>query len=389
MLGDVNSRMRLRGIAAALFLIVYSSASLGEINTPVFHYAGIAYLGDYQYVEENYSLTRWLNGEDAALDRALLSKLQATPPEHMDLRFELADLNNSESRVLAIAVENERVSAELFDINGVIHTKLIVEISLQLLFYDFDSMSLTDNYPVSVAINHLIAGRDPEIEQASRELAHSLYTGGDSGPGILDQITEMLRVLAPRESRGLRFQMASIDIAERVLPLLPENLTAEQFSQLVGQLFSAELSKQTQVDVLPYTRGYAIGNQLPGRFSNGGVFNLQLPEADYNFALTLKNLTKNEAQGNFVYGAQAGFEVSEPFSGKKYVNGDFRMGIYKLGSENSLSTDDWSAYEDVVFSLADELIEQLRAPSKKWHNEHARDKKSFSQFRQLEELFNG
>ena len=352
------------------------------------YYAGLAYLGDFEFVDQNYPLSRALN-EDRALAIALADEIRAIEPGHLELRFGLGDLNRDETVVLAVALDRERVSREVFRFSQGLRTKLIVEVALQVLLYDVAEGVLIDNLPVSAAYNHVMEGDVSDIDAEAQRLAQALYFGEDDAPGLLARAATVVAAYTPRPRGGLRFQLADVDVHDRVLPRLPDGLPQRRMQQRLGQGFSARLAEQTGVRVIPYTRGYAVGNQLPGRFANGEAFSLSLPEPDYAFHVELKNLTRNEVDGELVFGAQVRFRFEEPFTGTVVIDNDYRRGIYKFAAKRRVSADDWSAYEDAAESLLDDLVDQLRTPKPDWHREHARDAgTSYQQFQAKKDLFN-
>ena len=352
------------------------------------YYAGLAFLGDFNYIDTNYPMTQALNAGKGRLDRALVDALNHSPPANMELRYTLGDLDRTETLVLAVALDRERVSREVLDLSIGIRTKLIVEVSLQVLLYELAGGYLVTNVPVSAAVNHVLDGNVGDIEDEALALAETLYFGDDSTPGLLRQAVAAIAALKPSDAPGLRYQLASVAIHDRVLPLLPGSIDERLFRQRLGQFFSARLSEHAGVDVIPFTRGYAIGNQLPGRFANGEAFNLELPEPDYAFHVELKNLSRHERDSNLVFGAQAHLTLEEPFTGSISIEGDYRAGIFKPAAGLRIESDDWSAYEDAAENLLDDLVTQLRSPDRSWHRQHARAADSYSQFNAKKELFN-
>jgi len=379
-------------IFVSLFSNQTMAANLSFHQKDVF-YAGLAYLGDYKYIDKNYPVTRKLNGEKdhakAILDRALIDLIKQSPPANFNLRYDLANLNKSETVVMAVAMDKELVSREVIKNQEGYLTKIILDVTLQILFYDFESMSLVDNYSISSAINHTIQGNPSSIEPEVMELAKRLYLGDSSHIGILTEVSDKVQNLNPREIDSLRFQLSKITTHERVKSHLPETLSINELEQYLGQHFSTQLSAKSSVNVLPYTKGYALGNQLPGRFSNGEVFNLKVPEADYEFNLEVKNLIHKKAADKSLFGSQMKFSMFEPLSRKAYISDDYRFGIYKIESTKQVVYDDWSAYEDAMEALLEELIDQLKNPDKGWHKKHARSQaESYKQFKTKVELFN-
>lgn len=356
-------------------------------------YAGLAYLGDYQYIDKSYPFTRKLNGEkdnsQATLDKTLVNLIKQNPPKNFNLHFHLAKLSESQTVVMAVALDKELVSREVFKNQDGYITKIILDITLQILFFDFSSMSLIDNYSLSSAINHTVKGNKENIDDEVYLLAQRLYLGDKSNPGLLKEVNDKISTLTPRAIDRLRYQMTQIKLHDRVKLQLPPSLSSSELEQYLGQQFSKKLSAESSVNVLPFSRGYALANQLPGRFSNGEVFNLKMPSPDYEFNLEVKDLIHKKMDGSSLYGSQMMFKMLEPLSQKIYINDDYRYGVYKLESSNQVVTDNWSAYEDAMESLIDDLVQQLKKPVKSWHTEHARSKESsYEQFKTKMELFN-
>jgi hypothetical protein len=375
------------GIAALLAGILSAPPSVSQSRDPVY-FAGLAYLGDYQYVDGNYPHTRALDAE-GALSRAIASAVREREPAHLELRHDLADLDRTETVVFAIAVDRERVSREVFEFRRGVQTKLIVELSLQLLFYDLARGTLVHNLPMSAAVNHAIDGRPKDVSDEARTFFRELYLGGETTQGLINRVVEHVDTLRLRAAEGLRFRLETLDLSDEVIQALPATLSREQLRQGVGQWFSARLADESGVSVIPFTRGYAMGNQLPGRFANGEAFNLRLPAPDYAMHVTLQGLTRfRQGDDKLVFGAAAHFELEEPFTQTVMIDGDFRKGIYKLASDMRVQEDDWSAYQDVIESLLDDLVTQLRSPNRDWHTTHARAPDSFRQFDSKKELFN-
>ena len=371
----------------ALVAITAIIATLGpapcRAQQPVY-FAGLAYLGDFQYVEAKYPLTRQLDGE---IQSRLRDALPNIAPRGLEIRTDLADLHRTETIVLAVAVDRERISREVFDFDQGIRTKLIVELSLQLLFYDLAAGILVDNRPISAAINHVVEGRKTDLEAESLDLMRRLYFGNGESGGLLGQVVDRLERFELRPADRLRFRLDGFAFDDRVLPVLPKARSAVELGQGFGQWFSARLAEHARVSVIPFTRGYAIGNQLPGRFANGEAFNLKLPEPDYALRFEIRNLTKNEHEGQILFAAQAHFTFEEPFTQTVLIDGDYRLAVAKLASAARIEADDWSAYEDAVENLLDDIVTQLTTPERSWHASHARDEKSFGQFKAHKELF--
>ena len=60
----------------------------------------------------------------------------------------------------------------------------------------------------------------------------------------------------------------------------------------LADLVSEALSTRAGVPLIPYAKGYAIGNVMSMRVSDGDVYNLKLPKPDYEISVALTNLVK-------------------------------------------------------------------------------------------------
>ncbi|WP_101760092.1 hypothetical protein [Oceanicoccus sp. KOV_DT_Chl] len=367
---------------------VSSYGNAGELAKPDVFYAGVAYLGDYQYINQAYPLSLQLNDPaqpEVTLDKYLISLLAANPPVNFELRYDLGDLNRSQSIAMAIAIDKELISIEQFKASKLV-TKVILEVSAQILFYDFDSMTLIDNYPISFAVNHLLEEGQTLSATEKRKLAKMLFF--EETDGLLVTLVNEVQSMRLNTRAGIRFQLTDLAVQERVIALKPVALPAGLFEQYIGQFFSSQLSAQHKVNVLPYNRGYGLGSQLPGRFANGKIFSLAMPKPDYEFTIDVKNFTKSESEDQVIYGTQMAFSMFEPQRKKTYIDDDYRYAVYKIGTASRIKTDDWSAYEDALEGLLAELTAQLAKPDRSWHKAHARSSSSYSQFKHKKELFN-
>ncbi len=381
----------LTALCLALTLILGCTVSdQAPAQTKVF-YAGLGYLGSYEFIEANYSQALRLNSNKSGpgrMDQALQAALEAKPPQNFQLDYGLADLQRSESLVMSIAIDKEQVSIERHSIAGRPLTKLIVDASAQILFYDFESQSLVANYPHAQAINHVVEDSS-QLDVEIAKLFETLYFGDASTKGLIETVVERVNTMRVDDIRGLRYQLREVTIGDEAGQQIPKGQQLAQVGQYWGQFFSAQLASKTTVPVLPYVRGYAIGNQMTGRFANGKVFNLQFPEPDFVFDIKVNKLIKSKDNKGLLYGAQANLHLLEPSLNRTLIQDDFRYGVYKLDEGTSDNLDDWAAFEDAMENLMIEWVEQLRDPKRRWFSSHARNTNdTYTTFRDKKELFN-
>ncbi|MFS1703806.1 hypothetical protein [Alteromonas sp. AMM-1] len=382
-----------RCLQLKLWLVVYlaiiSIPAVAKTTERDVFFAGVSFLGSYAMVEANYPAGLKLNnpsqvGRDNTLDNRFLTYLQAQPPVHYQLNTGLANLRRSESVVVSLAIESEKISQEVIGRNR----KIIFEVGAQLLFMDFSNMTLLANYPIELAINHIVPA-DISLQDDTFNGMEALYFGQDGASGLLQKAAQLAQQVQPFAQQRIRFQVASVSTHEQAKAWFPPSLTEAQFNQHIGQTFTAQLSSQYGLAVLPFVKGYAVGNKMAGRFANGDVYNLTLPEPDYEFVILVRDFKKVEQDSNYLFGARVGLKFSHRATGRDYINGFYHLAVPKLGSENISEADDWSPSEDAVESLLSQWIQQLSSPSEEWHKIHASNKASFNEFNQKKELFNG
>lgn len=352
------------------------------------YYAGFAYLGQFKLIDDNYPQALRLNQQDngvGKLERHLMQKVTHLPPNNFSLRFDLADQRKSdENIVLALAIDNEYTSIEVFKDD---YTKVIAEVSAQLLFFDFGSATLIANAPVSYAKNHLVRkGADLKAEISA--LYDEVYLGTHDSDGILGLAATVMRDFdLGQHIKDIRLQVKAIEVQPGPQELLPKDLQLERYAQYLGQYMSAQLSKHYRIAVLPYVRGYAFGNKMPGRFANGDVFTLTLPEPDFGFELSLARFNKQAIDKMFYYVAYANLKFDDPGLNLTYIDDEFKLAVPKLALSSD-GLDDWGAYNDAVEELIAKVVRQLGDPQDDWFDIHARNApESYKNFRKKQELF--
>jgi hypothetical protein len=385
-------RYRLVVLLTALLLALPAGATpdtSGTADKSKVYFAGVAYLGSNEFIDENYSHARRLNKfgtEPGRLNRELSESLQARPPQYLDVRLELADQRKAENIVFVLAIDREYVSRERYRFQGRPHTKIIAEVSAQALFFNVDSQSLVANFPLARAINHVIEGSDVADQQIIA-LFDRLYLGGTGETGFIAAAAEQIRAFKLKDNFGFRFQMTAVSVDPSIGALLPPSLSMAKLQQAIGQFFSAQLSARYPIRVLPYVRGYTIGQHIPGRFANGQAFNLEIPNPDFVFRVAIERAFKFEDEGKLLYGAQTRFTFAENGLDSPIAEDNFRYAVYKLQGDSEGTLDDWGAYEDAVENLLTELVQQLGAPNRAWITKHARNRQTYDQLQAKKRLF--
>jgi len=388
-LANTLSKLRGKRLSFYFSLIIACSVVAGPsqaLEQKVF-FQGMAYLGAAKHIDSNYpyslSLNKRVERQPGRIDLHLRSLLSEKQAKHYKLLSGLANLNQGESLVAAVAVDREFVTQEPYQFRDGIKTRVIADVSLQVMLFDFESMSLLASEPIAMAMNDILPGDTRASEERIQKLFERLYFDKD---GVLGLAVKALLALNPNQ-RDSRFQVKSVKSNAAVAAQIPGNYSDNQVEHYLGQFFTAELAKRYQISVLPFQRGYAIGKQMAGRFSNGNVFNLKLPLADYEFAIELNGVERSTEKDRNFYIAKLHFSLSEEHSGEFYIQDHFRNGVYKYKSAAEGELYHWSAYEDAYEELLGKIADQLYKPDRAWLKVHAKSKNSYRQFKKNKDLY--
>ena len=363
----------LAGLAGALLLSCCAAAS-AQAPLKVF-YAGVAFVGDHANDDKAFRFSRELlkemaTGQDrpqleAELHRRVLNLKNPSFELVTDTR--MGNYKTDDSMAVAFAVEWENASIErVGDV-----TKLVLDLHAQVLVFDFakDNSRIVAVYPVAVQLRDAVRGEITDAHILSR--VRELYYG--AGPtNIFDQFATRLAGITVKRTYPHRIQVKTVVVEDGARGALAEGRADPgAFAQFAGQSFSRFLSQNMRVSVLPHSKDGAIGGKMAARFANGDVFNLAIPEADYIITLRLQGFKKallgeNHAEKAWGYGSYAAVTVEEPLLSKRYLDNAFKFAAVKKVPALSTQVDDWSAYQESLFSLFDQLTRQFGAPSSEW-----------------------
>jgi len=262
---------------------------------------------------------------------------------------------------------NETVSYERF---GRAY-KLFMNLRGQALFFDFKSMTVLRSYPITVAYLDVLAA--PPSDEELDDRVNKLFLGDGQKAGLVQRFANQLAAATLPENVPRFLQVNKVTISPEARNELPEALkntpnTAETW--LADQL-SEMIASRTGTPVLPFAKGYAIGNSMAMRFADGTVFNLKIPEADYAFSVDLtgfKRIKSGEsvAGASYIYGTYVDLKLVEPVSGRAYLDSKFKNGEVKLVPVTQSEIDDFPAYADSVRGLFGKLTAVLGGKDDPW-----------------------
>jgi len=334
--------------------------------------AGLAFSGSASSIPARfpYSLSylESLKNSGRFPSRLLYEAIQVASPERLKIVPRIDDLKGrAQAIAVALVVGSETVSVER--IAG-LH-KLVVQIRAQALFFDFKSMSVVRSYPLS--FSHIDVLERPPHNGEIFERLRGVFEGAAAKPGIFARFAIALTKATLPTLSTRSIGVTKVTLKTEVTSNLPAYLTSTPAvaETWVADLVSEALSTRAGVPMIPYSKGYAIGNVLSLSISDGNVYDLSLPRPDYEVAIEFKRLVKrlfaeSNAGASYIFGLVASIHVIEPVSGKVFANVELKNGETKLVPTTQSSVDDFPAYFDAITGLFAKFSEVVAGGDMRW-----------------------
>ena len=394
-----------------LLLICVFSTCVWADKTKLY-YAGFAFIGDASKIDANYPMSSKLSKQkddkgDFVFEKELRTRIEKIKSDKVDLTMELGNTKKGSSMSVAFAVDWENVALEkIADVY-----KFIVTINAQMLVFDFNEKKIIASFPVSMDVIDVKDakqfttkdGKEPGKEELKKTklytdtiegIVNSIYTNKDTTKNIFDVFVKKLSTVDIKEKYGHRIKVNDVTFEDKALETFKEFNVDKTFAKnFVANNFVKFLSTNQQVSILPYSTGDVIGRKMSARFMNGDVYNLEIPNADYDIDLKVRGFKKVEfdrtaAEVGLAFGAYLTIKVSQPDLKKIYMDAEFTGKGMKVVSLAQLSTDDWSAYQETMISFFNDFTIQITKQEDKWLKDSSKVdiKELKTQFKQLSEL---
>src|SRR5207253_2280460 len=167
------------------------------------------------------------------------------------------------------------------------------------------SMMVLRAYPISL----VYLGATPSEPTHDQELGHvrDLISGGEQ-PGLVGHFLRQLGDATLPSAATRRVRVDKVILAPQAASALPAYLGGSGVAETwLADEFSAAVLEKTGVPILPYSKGYAVGNTMSAHVADGTVYTLTIPEADYSISLELQSLKEVKfaqvaAGTSFIYG---------------------------------------------------------------------------------------
>lgn len=362
-------KIRILSASIIFFLIIISDAAA---QIPQVAFAGMAYSGNENTILSRFKYSILYQNALSRDGEKSYTKIQNLitniPPKNLLLIGQIDELKGKDQAlVVSLLITSETVSIEKF---GNIR-KLFVLIRGQTLFFDFKSMTVVRAYPLSFAYIDTF-----EREPTEAEIVHRIrlvYEGTTNKPGIFSRFASSLVSAALPSNVPRYLQVANVNMTPEFLASIPEYLkeTPETAKSWAADLAGEAISNRIGIPIIPYIKGYAIGNVMSMRISDGNVYTLNLPKPDYEISLDLVGLKKIKygevsAGASFIYGSYVNIRVEEPLTGKVYMNTALKNGEVKVVPVTQTYVDDFPAFYDSVNNLFGKLAESVNGKNNTW-----------------------
>jgi hypothetical protein len=372
--------------SASLIIALLGIAPTASANAqaiPLVHFAGLALAGDAAKNDILFPYTQTLmqnQSKDAVLhfNTALVAQINAQTFDNIAITTADGDYRKGDGLALALVLTWENVRQEKFED----FTKIAVNLQAQALLFDFSTKQIVAAYPIGVEYIDKVTG-----EPDKQRILNDVKTLYDDKAGLFQAFATALHQIRPKTSFGARIQVVSADIAPAAAAVLAQNaIDLDQAKDLLANTFERYLSRNGNVPVLPHANNQTIGGVMAVHFVNGDTSELVIPPSDFQVHLTLNNLRKVEigktgAVTDLAYASYLDVSVVQPLSGTHY-DGSFKDAAI-LRIANSGTPDDASEYQESLLTIADQVTQQFKAPSRDWMKQFVVQQ---SQIDQLEKI---
>jgi hypothetical protein len=369
------------------------------------YFAGFAFLSEQANIENEYRFSKKIwelkDNEQPLIDKHINKKLANFSNSNLEIIInDLGDHQSADSLSLALALDWEDVCVERLAPE---QYKIVLNLHGQILVFDFNSKKIVATYPFGVRVND--ATQTEPDETHLYNLFHRLYFENIVNINFLDEFIKRLQNINIKESSDQRIKITEVTIGNKSYSYMPQKVKDDlsAYKTFVAQQFSSFLSANQDIAVLPYTgkneqeehiaKGQAIMGKMALCFANATVLNLTIPEADIPIKIEIRGFKKvkmdeNHTGCSWVYGSFIRFTVLDPFE-DPIVNAKFKYAAVKIipASQTEVTIEsDWSAFEESLLSLFNELTQQITERSSSWISKKTKDKNVKKQLESLEKV---
>lgn len=324
-------------------------------------YAGFAFVGNFDDIDSRFKYTSVLNSQKDENGRSIFDR--DVQKFFKDNASSMSGINlvmgeDSQTKI-AMALGMTRENISVVNVDDVY--KVVVSLSCNLTFLNFDGMKVVATYPIY--LEYIDVRQKSPDEGYKAELIKKLFFSNDFS--ILQILKDRMGSITLKNDAVLNMKVLNVIVEDEAKENLQEYKDDfGMFESIVAQRFADALSSKLNVSLLPYAKDY-MGGKMSLVFSDARVQDFQIPNASYGIDFTLRKLTKElykEGVGDdaFLYGAYTTVKVYDPDLGRTYWEQKIKYGAVKNVPKLQKTTDDFSVFDEMTGLVMGEAVKKIK-----------------------------
>lgn len=359
---------------------------------PTVYFAGIAYTTNAADVSTAFPhVSKLLDQRGTTqIDQTLHQTLQQVQlPEQVVFDALGSTTNASDADALALALDSEtHTTAHI----GSVY-KLRVEISGQALFFDYHAKQVLGGFPFIV--DYITALPAPPTDADVTAAFQRLVFGVDAKGTLIGAFAHALQDATVPSPAAKHLRVTSVTLGPKALAYLSTyapGVDVQTLPKRIAQSFSTYLAANQHLALLPYASNQALGARMAMRFTQGSVFDLEIPQADYAITLGVAGFkqllaSQTSAATVYLYGAFVNVNVAEPLSNHVYFAQLLKQGEPKIVPAGTAAPESWPPTYDTLKALFLNFTDSLTNRDNPWLHSGLPDTAAArQQFSSLQEL---
>jgi hypothetical protein len=347
-----------------------TSAALAAVPDSIY-FAGVAFSANSADVSKEFPhLSKVLDSQtNAALSAAVRGRVQASFGSPKLVFDQLGSIKDAaHSTALALALDSETTS--IVKIGDRYKSRL--EISAQLLFFDFKEKQVLGGFPI--ILDYIDTSAQPPDGASIDGLYKAMLLGLGGHRSLVDEFVAAFNGISIPTPSSRHLRVTSMGLEPKAIAYLDQAMPGadvEVVRRRIAHEFGKYLSSNQKLAILPFASSQALGGSMAARFVEGDAYQLKIPEADYNIAIKVAGFKKieqgrTETSIGYIYGAFVDVSVSEPLSGKTYFSQQIRQGANQTAPVTQSGMDDWANAYDTLRLLFNNFTMAISDPGSRW-----------------------
>lgn len=318
------------------------------------------------------------------LNRRLRGAISEVPEGELHFLYDSLGRLDGTTGTLGMAVSLDRETTLVDQIGE--DYRLLYELSAQLLFFDFDDLQLRTSYPIIIQRVDALpeSPTDADIERLARQ---ALTETSESG--LIRVAADRLSTLRLPSPASRTLQIVDVSLSDP--DSAPPRVTDLLRSGVLGHELSKVLSGTAGIGLIPHRRGQAVGGAIAARFADGRIYNIRLPDPDYELDVDVRGfshrvLRQTPGFRQDLLGAYFDLTATEPVSGRRLIDGAFRHGVTKTIPASQSGYDEGAALYEALISGFASLVTAAVDGEREWIRQQAEPRTAADSADALEQL---